>query len=60
MIDVEEPEEKWSLNLKQLLNGIKMYCESNNVPLNSLMDDYDADVADSIVQYALFGQIVFG
>lgn len=55
-----ESSDIWVLNIENLLKGIKMYCEKHNVSPTTLMDDYDAWTADSIVQYALFNELVFG
>ena len=49
-----------------LLKGIRMYLENPNAPYdiidNTSIDtcNVDADVADMIIQYALFDEIVFG
>ena len=61
MIDVEEPDEKWTLTRTKLLKGVERgmeHYEYNSV--QELMDSHDADTADVIVQYALFDEIVFG
>jgi len=51
----------WELNLEKLLKGIKWYCETNGIAsAEELIDNHDAETADSIVQYALFDKIVFG
>jgi hypothetical protein len=55
-----ESDDKWELTLDKLLNGIKWYCETNNIiSTENLMDNHDATTADLIVQYALFNEIVF-
>jgi len=49
-----------------LLKGIRMYLENPNAPYdivdNTSIDtcNVDADVADMIIQYALFDEIIFG
>jgi hypothetical protein len=53
-----ESAEKWELNLNKLLKGIKKYIQENNVIM--FMDDLDANAADNIIQYALFGELVYG
>jgi len=55
-----ESSDKWVLNLEKLLKGIQKYCEHNNITPSNMMEDYDADTADIIVQYALFDEQVFG
>ena len=60
LVDVEDNTEIWTLTLDLMLKGIKMYCENENIALNELIDNHDADSADAIIQYALFDEIVFG
>jgi hypothetical protein len=55
-----ESEDKWELDAEKLLKGIAMYCENHNYALSELMDGYDADTADAIVQYAVFNELTFG
>ena len=55
-----ESDEKWELDLEKMLKGIKMQCENRNVAPSDLMDDYDAEDADCIVQYAVMDELVFG
>ena len=68
LYDIEDDDEKWILTKSRLLNGIRMYIH------NSMVRDYplilfgneidtsevDADIADMIIQFALFEDIVFG
>lgn len=60
LCDAEETEDDsdWILTLEKLLKGIQMNTEKR--PFDSNLDDMDATTADCIVQYALFGRIVFG
>lgn len=60
LTDAEDEDESWELDLPKMLKGIKMYCEDRNEPLSELIDNHDADTADSIIQYALFDEIVYG
>jgi len=60
LVDIDEPEERWVLTKEEVLEGIKMYCEENDITEEELMDNYDADSCDQIIQYGLFGEIVFG
>ncbi len=55
-----ESDDKWELDAEKMVNGIKAHCEKRNIALTDLMDNHDADDADCIVQYACFGEIVFG
>ena len=61
-----ESEDSWELNLEKLLNGIKLWVEAGGYKLGAIengeIDCYyiDADCADEIVQFALFGELVFG
>ena len=59
LCDAETPD-RWELNLENMLKGIQMYCTERNVAPSELMDEYDADSADMIIQYALFDKLVFG
>jgi hypothetical protein len=52
--------EKWELNLFKLLNGIKLYIINSKQINFPLIDNLDANMADSIIQYALFGELVYG
>ena len=57
-------EDIWTLNLDNLLEGIRLWIERGG---SGMVDggridtcSIDADEADCIVQYALFGKLVFG
>jgi len=54
-----ESSDKWELDLEKVLKGITMFCTEANMPLSDLIDNHDADVADKIIQYALFNEQVF-
>jgi len=54
-----ESDDTWELDRDKLLKGIEMYCEKHNVAPSDLMDMYDANDADTIVQYALFNELIF-
>ena len=61
MTDAEDEEEKWDLNLSKFMNGVKMVCEARGFGSGEeLIDNHDAEVADLLIQYALFEEIVFG
>lgn len=59
-----ESSDKWELTLKKFLNGVKLYFEQGchvQVEDNAIdTGDIDANDADRIVQFALFGEVVFG
>ena len=50
---------KSDLDLDKFVNGIKLYCEANGCLPNAVHEDHDANDADQIVQYAIFGEVVF-
>ena len=59
-----ESSDKWELTLKKFLDGVKLYFEDGcHVHVNDgSIDpgDIDANDADCIIQFALFGEVVFG
>ena len=62
-----ESDDTWILTRDMLLEGIKRWAEFGGDPCNAICGngtldtcEIDADVADQIVQYALFGEVVFG
>lgn len=62
-----ESGDKWELNLEKFLNGIKLWLENGGDIYNALQKDgtldtceIDGEMADMIVQYAIFGQLIFG
>lgn len=64
--DAEDENEKWTLALSDLLNGVRKYVERGMDEYGVFneerpdMCDCDAEVADAVVQLALFGDIVYG
>ena len=53
-----DDEEKFDLTKDKLLAGIKMYLdETGDTELDP--DDIDACSADEIVQYAIFGELMY-
>ena len=59
-----ESSDKWELTLEKFLRGVELYFAQ---ALSAELDgedidptDFDADAVDCIVQYALFGKLVFG
>ena len=57
LYDNEDPDEKFALTLPKLLAGIEMNAEKR--PEHADFDDMDADDYDCIMQYALFGELVY-
>lgn len=62
-----ESNDKWELNLEKFLNGIKLWIQNGDDRYNALQEDgtidtgeVDAEMADLIIQYALFGEVQFG
>jgi len=55
-----ESDDKWSLTLDKLLNGIKKAFEEGYFDGDFDSSEYDAGTADAIIQFALFDEIVFG
>lgn len=57
-----ETDDTWLMKRDNVLNGIKMTLENERFfhSFEDLMENHDAFTADSIVQYALFEEIVFG
>lgn len=67
MHDSEDPDEKWELDLEKFLRGFELWVENGGdeygaVQKNGRVDcgRIDANCADEIVQYGLFGEIVYG
>ncbi len=58
LCDKEKPEEVFMLTLENLLSGIKQSWEEH--PSSWDKENWDAVDCDCILQYALFGEIVFG
>ncbi|MEI6296205.1 MAG: hypothetical protein WCO84_00985 [bacterium] len=52
-----DEEEEWALTLPKLLDGIRL--NYNNRPFDCDLENMDVETADCIIQYALFGEIVF-
>jgi hypothetical protein len=58
----DEDEEVWmELNLEKTLMGIKTFLAGRDLACDFIQNgDYDAGDADLMIQYALFGKIVYG
>ena len=57
LFDTETPE-KWILTLPNVLEAIKRVANEFNIPPMEVIEG-DADIADRIVQYAIFNEIIF-
>lgn len=55
LIDTEE-DETFSLNLYQLYRGLELYVKNGG---HIAIEEYDFNDADAVLQYAIFGKIVF-
>lgn len=61
-----ESSDKWELTLEKFLNGFKLWLENDGDEYGAVSGgvvdccNIDASCADSIIQYALFGELVFG
>jgi len=71
LCDIEDPSENWILSRSNFLDGLAKYLEAGNMDCIEESNfsssvytletgDIDADAADSIIQYALFGKLVYG
>lgn len=60
--DAEDEGELYSLDYKQLLKGIKMWEKENHTTIKKAIDnsEFDAEDGDTIFQYAVFGEVVYG
>lgn len=56
--DIEDEDEKWELTLKKLIKGYELNTKER--PFDSDIKNGDATTADCIIQYALFGELVYG
>lgn len=64
--DIEDPDEVWELTLEKFINGFALWVENGGDKYGAIEHgevdccNIDADCADEIIQYALFGELVFG
>lgn len=56
--DVEEESEKFTLTLDGLINGFKLNAQKR--PFDCDLENGDATTSDCILQYGIFGQIIYG
>lgn len=60
-----ESSDKWELTLEKFLNGFKLWLENNGDRYGAVECErvdtgkIDGEMADMIVQYAIFGQLMF-
>lgn len=57
-VDMEDEEEKFTLNLEKLIKGFKLNAKER--PFDSDLENGDATTSDCILQYGMFGEIIFG
>ena len=63
--DIEDPDEKWELTLEKFLNGFKLWVEDGGDQYGAVQGsevdccNIDAGCADAIIQYAIFGELMF-
>lgn len=57
-VEGEEDDESWTLTLDKLIEGYKL--NYINRPHDNDIENGDATTYDCIIQYALFGEVVFG
>lgn len=61
-----ESDDKWELTLEKFLKGFKLWLDNGGDEYGAVSGgevdcgDIDAGCADEIIQYALFGEVVFG
>jgi hypothetical protein len=65
LVDSEEDDEhgvpvQYMLTLSAMIRGIQMFCDIHHKHYNIISEDYDSLDADCMVQYALFGKLVYG
>ena len=64
--DIEDPDEKWELTLEKFLNGFKLGVEDGGDQYGAVQGsevdccNIDAGCADAIIQFALFGEVLYG
>jgi hypothetical protein len=60
LTDIEGQDGPWLLTRSKFIKGVKLeMARSGYYSVKDLMDNHDADTADCIVQFALFGEIVY-
>ena len=68
LYDIEDDKEEWILTKSRLLNGIRMYVNNSmtrnwdSIVYGKQIDtsEIDSNIADMIIQFALFEEIIYG
>lgn len=62
-----ESDDKWELSIENFIKGFRLWLENGDDRYGAVDDDgtvyageIDGEMADCIIQYALFGEVVFG
>lgn len=56
-----QDDEIWFLDMEKFKNGCKIYEQKRGSLIKKLEDgEFDADEADCLIQYGVFGEVVFG
>lgn len=50
----------YALTLDKLLNGLALYIDRNLARSDGIPDVLDANGADQVIQYAVFGEVIYG
>lgn len=58
LYDIEDEEETWELTLEKLIKGFSL--NATKRPKDSDLETGDSITTDSILQFALFGELVYG
>jgi hypothetical protein len=61
LFDIEDEDEQWELTIEKFVDGFKKtMVEECYYSVQELLDNHDADTADMIILFGLFGEIVYG
>jgi hypothetical protein len=60
LYEKDDPGSYKILNQPRLLDAIATYCSRESISAKEMYENHDAEVVDQIIQYALFGEIVYG
>lgn len=61
-----ESDDAWDLNIEKFCNGFRLWMENGGDRYGAVnatrvdTSEIDGDMADMIIQYAIFGEVVFG
>lgn len=60
--DEEDDDTRFELTMSKFMDGCKLYEDKTGTKINDSFDDgsFDACDADMIIQYALFGEVIYG